>query len=532
MRNEDFVQIPVIFQRLGVFKADDTRFEKVKIWLMHLNENLNGSFFSKQVVNEAIPSLANTPILGFIELNNDEELDFSDHRTIVVKTDDGYELKYLCSVYGVIPETNNAKFEKRVCDDGIEREFLTCEGLIWTKWDDPLDILNRDKVKGQSMEIHKDYKGVYNKEDGLFHFTEFKFFGACILGDDVKPAMRNATVEKFSLDTNVYEEIQKQMELFKTSFENHNKTIFSKGGNELNEIQELLAKYSVTEEQLQEKGINIEEFSLEDLEVKIKEIFETDQDTEDVTDEDVDNADGEGTEENFALMAGQLADELYLLLNEHEVIENEWGWKYGRYSYIDHNDTTVFTWDTQDHYKIIGFPYSLDGDKVTIDFENGKRYKVEYTPFEEGSAEPTAVFAVPKNILEFKLKVKEKEVEDKFKAEIGELKSKLASAETELATLQEFKEKIAQEQRLANEEQLFGVFDEKLKGNEEYLALKENKDKFSVEELEKECYAILGKQMTSFSFKENQIPKVSIPLETPVNKEEKSWSHLVYQYRG
>jgi hypothetical protein len=30
---------------------------------------------------------------------------------------------------------------------------LTVEGLIWTKWDEPVDILNRDLFKAQSMEL-------------------------------------------------------------------------------------------------------------------------------------------------------------------------------------------------------------------------------------------------------------------------------------------------------------------------------------------------------------------------------------------
>ena len=72
--------IPLIFQKVQDYEANDTRFTKVKIWLMHLHENLNGSYFSKEVVTEAIPTLANTPILAFIEENSDGEIDFSDHR--------------------------------------------------------------------------------------------------------------------------------------------------------------------------------------------------------------------------------------------------------------------------------------------------------------------------------------------------------------------------------------------------------------------------------------------------------------------
>jgi hypothetical protein len=134
--------IPIIFQNLNHYDVEDTRFLKVKIWLMHTNENLNGSYFEKSVVEEAIPSLANTPILAYIEDNSDGEKDFSDHRQVLIKEDGEYKIKYIGQAIGTIPESNNAKFEMRLCDDGVEREFLTVEGLLWTKFDDPIDIMN------------------------------------------------------------------------------------------------------------------------------------------------------------------------------------------------------------------------------------------------------------------------------------------------------------------------------------------------------------------------------------------------------
>ncbi|MCD3328207.1 hypothetical protein G8V02_15305, partial [Clostridium botulinum D/C] len=85
-KNQVNKKIPVIFQKLDQYESEysDIRFLKVKIWLMHLGENFNGSYFSKEVVENAIPSLSNTPILTYIETNSSGEEDFSDHRTIIV----------------------------------------------------------------------------------------------------------------------------------------------------------------------------------------------------------------------------------------------------------------------------------------------------------------------------------------------------------------------------------------------------------------------------------------------------------------
>ena len=170
----------------------DTRFTKVKIWIMHTGLNANGSYFSKEAILSAIPTLANTPILGYIEKNKRGEDDFSDHRS---GFDENHHLKYMGSAYGVIPEDNNAHFEHRICDDGIEREFLVVDGLMWNKMEDGVGILLKSGSKAQSMELDPEiYDGFYDR-DFVFHFTRFVFYGACILGKDVEPAMINSTVE-------------------------------------------------------------------------------------------------------------------------------------------------------------------------------------------------------------------------------------------------------------------------------------------------------------------------------------------------
>jgi hypothetical protein len=217
-------RIPISFQKLNKFeiKDDDTRFLPVKIWLMHLEENLNGSYFSKEVVENALPTLANTPILAYLEENSDGDLDFSDHRQVLVVKNDSFSTKYLGQAIGIIPESNNAQFEERVCDDGITRTFLTVEGLIWTKWDDPIDIMNRDLFKSESMELHDDYEGEFNEDDKLYHFTKFSFFGACALGLDVLPAMKNASIEiNFNIDS-FKNDVQEKMEQFKMAFSKSN----------------------------------------------------------------------------------------------------------------------------------------------------------------------------------------------------------------------------------------------------------------------------------------------------------------------
>lgn len=234
--------IPMSTQLLSKYESEDNdiRFTKVKIWLMHLGANRNGSIFNKDVVEKAIPTLANTPIMASVGFNLFDEKDFEGHESDIEISENG-ELKFVNKTFpfGVIPENNNAKFETRLGDDMIEREYLTCEGILWNKWEDAVEILyGKTGVTGQSMELSDNYKGIFDGE--FFEFTEFQFFGACMLGDDVLPAMNNSTVE-LKYATKTKDIIQEKMELF-------NAITFSskEGGNTL--TKEDLKNYEGDEE--------------------------------------------------------------------------------------------------------------------------------------------------------------------------------------------------------------------------------------------------------------------------------------------
>jgi hypothetical protein len=501
--------IPVLFQKLNTFETEDTRFIKVKIWLMHLEENLNGSYFEKSVVEDAIGSLANTPILAYIEDNSEGEEDFSDHRMVLVKEDGKFKIKYIGKAIGLIPETNNAQFEKRVCDDGIEREFLTCDGLIWTKWDDPIDIFNRDVIKSQSMELHSDsYEGEF-KEDGLFHFSKFQFFGACALGDDVLPAMRNASIEaQFSLQE-IKEDVQQKMEQFKSLFSNDDEG----GKQNVDEKLELLEKYSITQEDLESKSINLEDYSLEELESKLQEF---------TTDETQDSQDDELDKENFALVASQLRDELRAELYK-DYTEDEWGYKSRSYWYVDHTDNLIIAEDTKDNYRLVALSYSVSNDTVSIEFDSKKRVKLAYEVIEDESELQFNVSS--KDKVQYELSVKEKELEKSFTAEKEEVQTELETVkgdftklEEEVSELRNFKSSKLTEERSLAEQELFERFESELT-EDEIKVIKEVSSEFSLEQIEEKLYTLVGKKKTAFS-KQTKKEKQSVKVGLDFSKEE------------
>lgn len=184
------VHMPVEFE-IGEIEKD-SRFQKVKIWVAHTGENLNNTYFTKELLTEMVSTLPYIPIVGFVEKNEDGENDFSDHRNSLVIESNKIKVEYQGKAYGFISDEPNAQFEFRGGKD-----WLTCEGYLWTKFSNATDIFNKSNgVKSQSMEI----EDVEGEVDGLGRmvFSKGRFSALCILGEHVNPAMTGSTVEYFT----------------------------------------------------------------------------------------------------------------------------------------------------------------------------------------------------------------------------------------------------------------------------------------------------------------------------------------------
>ena len=511
--------IPVMFQKIdnSEVTVEDTRFMKVKIWLMHTDENYNGSFFEKKVVEEAIWSLANTPILVYIEDNSDGDIYFSDHRQVLVVEKNNVKIKYLGQSIGTIPETNNAHFEMRLCDDGIEREFLVVDGLIWEKWDEPIDIMNRDVIKQHSMEIHDDYTGSFG-EDNLYHFSSFKFFGACGLGKDVSPAMANSTIEKQFSYNELYKETQDKMEQYKQFILNQSlnsvddKEKFKKEDEKLDEKLKLLEKYSVTQEAF---NIDLEKFSLEEIETKLVEFTSTPEPETPV-------------QEDFSLSSNQLEQEIRNVLNTRtSVVTDRWGDTYERveFYYRDIKDEYVIVIDNQ-WENCFGIPFTMSGDVPTLDFDNKVAFVPDWRPKVEGDSFSGFSTEISE---EFEYSIN-KATEKASSEKETEFSKKIAELQDELNVLSEFKtSKIAQEREEA-ETILKEQFSTELDASE-IEEIFTAKDACSVKELEMLCYAKVGQKKAKFSAIK-KFPDVKVPVAFTKQENVLGWENLVEKHRG
>ena len=492
MNRDKLKNIPVMFQKLEQFDIQnlDTRFIKVKIWIMHTGENLNGSVFTKEVIEEAIPSISNTPILCFIEEDNEGNLDFSDHRMKLVVEDNQIKTKYLGQAIGVIPETNNAQFETRLCDDGVTREFLTVEGLIWTKWDDPVDILNNNFIKSQSMEIHDDYEGEF--KNNLFYFSKFSFFGSCILGDTVQPAMNSSTVEVQFNNNNVFTTIQTKFEEFKQYTKN------IEGGSKVKR-QEILDKFSFLKGEEFDNIVNNDKLSDEDLENQL-----------------------------FALSNNQINKAIREELKNQKAVKKYWDgelFETNKYYLEDviPSENIVVVEDNIDYGKYYGIPYSMNGDVAVLEYDKATRYvRGDWRAFNEkiDSEEVNPIFEQ----VETELQTKFEELKNSFNAtetdeykelqtKFEELKSKNEELTIENTSLLEFKNNTLDKQKEIEVNQALSDFSE-LEGFEGFADIKSKAMDMEVKDLREKLFALLGKKNYSLRQKTQ---KKDNTLKVPAN---------------
>ena len=465
------LSFPVTFEKVEEVETTDDRFTKVKVWLMHLGENLNKSAFEKSVVDKAIPTLQYIPIMGFVEMNEDNEKDFSDHRYVITKDEKGIRRKYLGTPYGVIKSSddNNAHYEERLCDDGETRTFLVTEGVIWNVLEDGADIFHRDLVKNQSMELYEKSIDGYEDENGVFHFTDFSFRAACVLGDDVTPAMTGSTIEvQFALSDFV-QNIQSELNDKYTTFTKLTEVVNEKtnGGTEI---------------------MNKTDFAQTLLE--------------------------------------QFSD-ISAMVRQHETFIDRWGYECPRYYAVDVQENEVIVVDAKNNYNYFGLSFTMNGDKAEIDFENGKRKKLRYEDYEENSSiegafdfgkhieeitetafvkveeANTKVAEADKKVSEFEAKVAEfetakNEIEEKYNqvnAEFEEMKPKYddyVKAEQARVDAELDAQKDAE----------FAKYETVLNDDVHFAALKEKKNEMTVKEIESECailYARKNLAQTNFS---------------------------------
>ena len=481
---------PVTFEK--VEDVVDGRFTKVKVWIAHTGENRNGSIFTKEMLMSLISSLKNVPITGYI---SQSDSDFKGHEEGIVVNGSEVSMKYLGHAYGVIPEENNARFEERYGEDGVKREYLVAEGVLWNKFSDAIDIFDESNgVKSQSMELENDYEGYFN-EDNLFVFTKARIDGVCILGEGIRPAMVASTIEAFSVSS-IKEEMAEMLSEFNTYFSASNlkegeqmktKNQFERTPEE-NEVEDVTVEETVEstenpEEVTEETSETPETTEVEEsTEFAEKDKEEGDDEEEDGEEEEAEKTEDEDEEDKksfseevvvrqFAVSYEDTRHKIYESIDEHMNNKGHEGYFYVQETHANH--VLVSTYENG-YFKV---SYSIENDEIKL-----------------GDVEETFPMFLSKS---------EKDSIDSDRVKREEL-------ENELASLRSFKAS----KELEEKEAVLSTFSNELT-EEEFGAIKSNLSNFSVADIEKEVGAVLLRK-NHFSAR-NQESKSQVRAMSSVN---------------
>lgn len=445
--------------------------------------NRNGSYISKQAIENAIETMYNCPVVCNYNVEQDT---IGGHDMEIVETESGdLRLVNLTAAIGVIP-MNAEHYWETVNDGGEDHEYFVTEAILW-KRSPAYQKIAEDGVTSQSMEIT--VKNGFMK-DSLFMIEDFFFTAFCLLGEDVTPCFESASLQMFNR-SECKEQFVVMMNELKDSFSaiqpmlSDRQNNLEGGQTAMEEKNQLLIEFGLTEDDI---DFDMAELSEDELREKFQAIIDARK------------------EKEFALI-GQFMEELQEALRA-ETVETCFG-EMPRYCFTDCDMTLneVYCYDMED-WKLYGFTYAQDGDTVVIDFESKKRKKFVIADFDEG--EQASPF---KSVFE-NATAAFKNHDDEWVEKYQSVNNQVTDLETELEGLKQYKadiEKAAADAALkAEQDSIFAKFEE-LGEIEEFIALRENCGDLTGEALEEKCFAIKGRYNVAAKFStEPKAPRLPV----------------------
>ena len=290
---------PIIIQSFGEINTSDTStmgLTPCTLQACHTELNRNHSFIEDSVMQNALASFSNRPILGYVHQLDDESWDFWDHRMEIEEDGDKARVEYLERPIGVIPESCNAHLEY---DENHKKNYVVVNGYIYDDYGNrALDIIKENDGKvSVSVELAINSMS-YNAKENYLNIEDFTFMGVTCLGKMpdgtvVQPGMEgsNLKLDNFSAkqnsifvaNANYQEKLIKTLEKLNGVLEGFNKNSEEKGCDKMNKFEELLVKYH---KEASDVTFETEGLSDEELEEKFAEAFGELEDDEPVATEE------------------------------------------------------------------------------------------------------------------------------------------------------------------------------------------------------------------------------------------------------
>lgn len=332
--------------------------------VLYPGENRNGSYFTREVIEQMAGTLGGVPVVGHY---SKDMQDFLAHGDLTLSVTDGEVSTKLEGPvpYGFVPTDPKIWWDFNLDPDGEVREYLNVEVYLWTGRYKELDTL-RDGLNKHSMELNPSEMRGYMTELGelkkpIFVVESAEFSGLCILGKGEDPCFEGSGLELSVYSKqklNHFSEALKHMQgelnySLKEESGEEGENMLDKENKEdteivLDEVEalevdaELPEEVEVEEVELLEPELEIEEDEVVDSEPSEEELAELDADEpQELTDEELNEIDSsiddvEVTEysaleleiaslkeELKVFRAEKLRNEKIAVLNEYASIDEE-----------------------------------------------------------------------------------------------------------------------------------------------------------------------------------------------------------------
>lgn len=268
------VHVPTVYE----IESDDGDYSKeglmkLKFRLVHTGRNRNGSMITEEDANKAKGSFAYRPILATIHQLDSGEWDFGAHDMEIVEDDDGNEeIVYLEKQVGSF--TEEEPFWETDAETGYK--YLCAYGIVPTEYSKAAEILRKKKGTKVSTELSVG-SASYDVREGALRLEDWYMAGTTLLGrslstgEEVEEGMMGARADivNFSEEENSIVEqlakMQQSIDVLADKFANFSNIKSLEKGGRPEMFDELLVKYGKTR-----ADITFETDGLSDDELKAK----------------------------------------------------------------------------------------------------------------------------------------------------------------------------------------------------------------------------------------------------------------------
>ena len=415
---------------------------EIKVCWVGDDANRNKSIITKDVAIQMANSLPGSPIVGYY---NEDKEDFEEHNRIIEIKNGKFKLKDTTRPYGFVDLNAKVWYQKFLDDGTTEREYLMTEGYLWTgQYPEARRIV--EGGNNQSMELDEKFLDAtwtkdINGNRKFFIINEAIISKLCILGDEEEPCFEGSTITKptinFSFDEDFKVQMFKMMEELKNLITEGGTPMFASYAVEIGDAL-WHALYSFLE-------VN---FAEEECEYPMSKYY-------------IDSIWEEGAQK-FAILRDR-KDSKYFRLN---FIYNDEGFSSDgvltevEKTYVPVTETPVFSLEDIEKFEAERYAQSITEEEEIVEevaseeevAEPEESVEPEVTEFKEEKEEEEEICPKCEKPVSECTCDEEEEKKDKYSLEeipeYVELLSKYEAMETELASVQQTKDSMAEE--LAN----------------------------------------------------------------------------------